>query len=239
MDGIWDQDMNKVNTGYSLFPTRASRLTTFPGVRGFVDSSSEELLDSCTGRSSYVLRTNEEENGSKTPSGLQPTASCPGAPRQKNTCGRRTPESPTPSSSLGRNPLKETQKKTGKQYGNLQRRDGMKKWIRRYEWYIIELSEPSLVTIRNQLEWSELATFSGVELAVVSHAELGKKREWTLTLNVPCQNSGVATVAKKTLSSMNFVEVSRSATCSDGLIDIQSTLKLRDQAFPWQQKTYG
>lgn len=109
----------------------------------------------------------------------------------------------------------------------------------RYSPNNVGLCEASMRTIVNQLEWSELATFFGVELVVESRGGLGRKREWELILSVPNLNSGWATTAKSTLLSMNLEVVSRLAICSDGLIDIQYTWKLRDQVFPWQRRKSG
>jgi len=54
--------------------------------------------------------------------------------------------------------------------------------MRKYEFAIIDLYEASALTLRNQLEWSELVMSSGVQLELESRGELGNLPVWRLTL---------------------------------------------------------
>lgn len=109
----------------------------------------------------------------------------------------------------------------------------------RYEFRVIELCEPLAQTMRSRLEWSELATFSGVELALESRGKLGQMPVTTLTLRIRAANSGAATVAKSLLSSMSLEEALTSVTYSDGLIDTQSEWRLKDLPYPYVPSPSG
>jgi len=233
-------DMNKVNTGCSPFLGMRSRLTQFPGVVGYEDSSSPAThRDMSIGKSSFALKEKEDYDGLKTRSGQQFTPSCPEVKRQKSMFSKKTPESPTPNSNLEVNRSEEIPKKIGKRSGRWPSPVIMKKLIRSYDLCIIGLSELSTQTIRDQLEWSELVSYTGVELVLESRGELGKRQEWMLTLRIQTLNFGAVTKARRMLSLMSFVEISRSQTCYDGLIDIHVTLKSKDQVFPWQRRNFG
>lgn len=99
-----------------------------------------------------------------------------------------------------------------------------------YVFKVTGLSDKSVQTMRSHLEWSDLVMYSGVELGLESHARLGRMREWTLTLKIQEPNSGAATVGKRMLLLMNFVEVSISHICSDGSTVIQSLWKSKEEA---------
>lgn len=65
-------------------------------------------------------------------------------------------------------------------------------------------------------------------LQLASLEEPGGKLEWQLTLKIPAQNSGMATVVSRMLSSMNFEESSTLRFSSSGVTVIQSSWKTKD-----------
>jgi len=94
-------------------------------------------------------------------------------------------------------------------------------------------------TIYDRLLWSELVQFYGVELVQGNRVRLGKQRECKLTLRTHDQNFGMDTKITDMLSWMNLEEALTSLTCSSGWIDIQSSWKLKDQAWCCEQHTFG
>jgi len=109
----------------------------------------------------------------------------------------------------------------------------------KFEFKVIELSGQSALTIQNQLEWSDLATCTGVELGVESLGVLGKRQVWTLMLKIQTQSFGVGTMARNMLSLMNLEEESMCLTSSDGLTAIQSVWKSKDPQFHWPRANTG
>lgn len=148
------------------------------------------------------------------------------------TCGRKTPECPSPSSSLDLSPSIRRAKLTGKWFGKPQQVAESWKFplisvfnITGKINLIVGPSEQLVVTSRSLLRILEPAMSTGVLLELVNLEELGKKPRYQLTVRVQDLSSGMGTKVKSVLSSMNFVEVSMSRTCSDGLIAIQYVWK--------------
>jgi len=102
------------------------------------------------------------------------------------------------------------------------------KFRRLFVFKITGLCEQSAQTTLNQLQWSELAMYSGVKLALASRGELGKRLDYKLTLRIQEPSFGAGIKARSMLLSMNFVEASMSVTCFDGWTVTQSSWKLRD-----------
>lgn len=100
-----------------------------------------------------------------------------------------------------------------------------------FEYHITLPSVESMRIIQNQLEWSELATFTGVTLARESRGKLGGTPVSMLTLRIHGQNSGVDTLVKKMLLSMSLEVESMLVTSYVGSIGIRSSWKLKAQAF--------
>lgn len=144
--------------------------------------------------------------------------------------GRKTPELTGPNLSSGRNPYNEIQNKSGKTSGNQQRKEIIYRYPQQFVFRVIGLSGQFSQTIVDQLEWSELVTCFGVEVGQESHGELGKRREWKLTVKIPGQSFGMVMGVKRMLSSMNLEEVSMLRTCCDGWIVTQFEWKSKDQA---------
>lgn len=158
------------------------------------------------------------------------TASLAGPKQPPNMCGRSTPESKAPSLNSGKDRFKGTRRSTGIEFGKLPKQEILWKSLPMYAFKVTGLSDKLVQTMRSQLEWSELAMCSGVELELASRGKLGLLREWELILKIRGQSSGVATKAKAMLLSMNFVEVSISHTCSGGWTVIQSLWRLKEVA---------
>lgn len=157
------------------------------------------------------------------------TLNSPEAQPRETMSGRMTPPLPEPVSNSEPSQSTEAPQETGNKPGNLPQREILWPSKRVYVFNIIELSEQSRQIMLNQLQWSELAMYSGVTLEQGSLAPLGKEPAWMLTLKIQGQNSGVGIAAKKLLLSMNFGVVSTSHTCSDGWIVIRSLWKSKDQ----------
>ena len=162
----------------------------------------------------------------------------PEAQRPPSMCGRKTPGSPTPSSSSESVYQAERSPRLGSHLGR---------------WPLPVTLEPS-AQIRVQsyrtlraigadfakpVGMVELAKFTGVELGLGSHGELGKRQAWTLMLKIQTRSFGVGTVARELLSSMNFEEESMCLTSSDGLTVIQSTWKSKAVPVLWQPQRSG
>lgn len=109
----------------------------------------------------------------------------------QSTCGRKTPESKEHNSNSGTSRLNETTHTTGTSIGDKLLMETSWKYHPTYEYGITQLSDESAKTLRNRLQWSELATYSGATLAQESLEQLGKPAVWTLTLRIQTRNSGV------------------------------------------------
>lgn len=212
----------KQSIGSSRSPTTCS----VPSSRMFAHSSRDswrpEQVAFYTGK--YWLRSRLNSPSSQSDASSAPsTPSPPGRPPHRTMSGKKTPELMEPSSYLESSPLTETPQSTGRRSGSLPQREILWRYPRISEYKVIARCERLLQTLRNQLEWSELAGCSGVELGLASRGELGKKQVCMLTLRIRYPSSGVATMVNQMLSSMNFGEQSRSRTFSDGWTDIRST----------------
>ena len=87
-------------------------------------------------------------------------------------------------------------------------------------------------TICNLLGWFGKSGYFVVQLGRVNQEEPGRKQAWQLTLKILTPSSGTVIDSMNMLSSMNLEEVSRSAICSDGWTDIQSSWKLKEAQYP-------
>ena len=133
----------------------------------------------------------------------------------------------------------ETTQNIGRKYGTPPKSEIMTTYHTMLEFRITGPCEQSVLTTHNLLLWNDLVWSSGARLALENLDELGKKPELTLTLKIPEANSSVVMTVKSILSLMNFVEVSTSDTCLDGLIVTQSLWKSRDQALYLKQLRSG
>jgi len=130
-----------------------------------------------------------------------------------------------PDSSLGPDQSASQVNLTGMTSGKLLEMVLMTESRHRSRFDVTASSEESLLTLQRRLEWSELVSFSGVELVLGSRGELGQKRVYKLILKTPVQSGGVGMTIMKMLFSMNFEVQSMCHTYSDGLTDTQSWWK--------------
>lgn len=100
-------------------------------------------------------------------------------------------------------------------------------------------SRESAAIIFNLLPLKEKFIVSGVSQEVASLEGPGQKQVWTLSQRIQTQSSGMGIAIRNMLSSMSFVELSPSVTCSDGWIVIPLLLKLKAAQLYCQQKESG
>jgi len=227
----WQED--KGSTGFSPSRTTISHLGSHPPASIFEDSSSEGTKGgTSTGSFSSSSAERVLSRVLRDSLGMERTASYPEVLPPTNTFGRMTPTLMEPGLSLEVNQSEEMSKRIGSKFGKLLSLVIWNRSIVTFVFNIIELSESSALTLRNQLEWSELVTCSGVELLLESRGALGKKPVWELILKTPELNGGMVTSIMKMLSSMNFEVQSTSLICSGGSTDILSWWKSKERLFP-------
>jgi len=144
------------------------------------------------------------------------TPSLPGQQQPVTTFGKRLLDAKEPSSSSVNYPSIARSPEIGSECGSVLLQDAFSTSLQIFVCRVTGLSEQLALTTLHQLEWSELATYSGVKLAVASRGAPGKKRDWKLTLKIQEPSSGVATKVKRMLSLMNFEVVLTSVTSSGG-----------------------
>lgn len=204
--------------GSSRFPIIISSPTCPPNSPGSVASWKSEKVDSFTGKSAVPSESKSLWAELPAFSAEKSMLNSPGPLPAGSMFGRKKRESSIPSSSSECAPSIQANEKTGKPSGPPLAEEIIWQSPHLFVCKVTGLCEASRLTTLNQLEWSELATYSGVILEQGKVCGLGKRRGWTLTLRIPGQNSGAVTVAKSLLSSMNFGVESISHTCCDGWI---------------------
>lgn len=150
---------------------------------------------------------------------------------QPTMSGKKTPESKEPNLKWEQDPSNATPPRTGTPSGMLQHGETSYPSRLTYVFCITKLSEQSALTLRNQLEWSELVMYTSVQLELESQGGPGTWQDWTLTVRIPTQNSGAVIPVRELLLSMNFVVESMSHTSYVGLTVIQLTWKSKDQVY--------
>jgi len=218
----------KESTGCLLCRTTCSCPISPRIVPGFEDNSNLELGDTCTGKSSWRCARKVLFRQSRQPLETDSMPSYHEVNPQTTTSGRTRPQLSEPALNLGNGHSNGTIPRTGMQSGLWQHQATSLPYQHRYEYRATTRSEASALIIRNQLEWSELAMYSGVELALVSHGQLGRPPVWTLILKIRTRSSGVDTLARTLLLSTNLEEELTSVTYCDGLTDTLSLWKLKD-----------
>lgn len=219
----------KAATGFSRSRTMASLRTSPPGISGYVGSSNWVPTDSSTGRSLFPPQIKLEVPTSSEPLAHLPTSSYQGPPQPTSTSGRMTPESMEPSSNLDNASFSASPIPTGTVFDSALFRETLMEYQMTYTFAATINCGGSARIIYDQLLWSGLVQFSGGRLGLASRERPGKMPVWTLILKLPQPSSGMVTEARNMLSSMNFEELSKSLTCSDGSIDTRVSLKLKDR----------
>lgn len=225
-------------SGYLQSLTTPSSPTFHLNVLGSEDSLSVEKEDLSIGK--YVCPSKAKEASNRSVTFSDPfMPSFQEATPPPSMSGKKTPESPEPNLNWERNQSNATANKIGTPYGNMPLKDNYFRSPVQYELRVIGLCEQLVQTMQNQLEWSELASYTGVQQELVRVGDLGKKQAWTLTLKIRTQNSGAGTLAKAMLLSMNFVVVSTYRTCCDGLIVTQQLWKSKEAVSYWLAPKFG
>lgn len=192
-----------------------------------------------TGRSAVRSRSRSLSRRSKRSLGSPVMQNSQDQKQQETMSGRNKQESQTRSLNLEPNPSIDLVDQTGSPSGTWQRAETLMPLRHRSEFVITGVSGRFARILRDQLEWSELASFSGAQLVLESQGELGKKLLWTVTLRTLSQSFGVVTAVRKMLLSMNLEEESRSVTYCDGWIDIRSMWRLKALVFHSVPRDFG
>lgn len=203
------------------------------------DNSSEELVDLNTGKYSLYTKPSVQERllnvalenpvmrNLQDPMPLMPTF------------GNKTPELTTLNSNSENERSEDNQRLTGNKSGSLLKQAISMECQRASEYRIIGLSERLAQIMRNRLEWSDIAVYSGVQLVQESHAVLGKKLEWTLILRTPVQSGGMDTTIMNTLLSMNLEVRWMSHTSCCGSTDIRSLWRTKEEVSCLKHARFG
>lgn len=137
------------------------------------------------------------------------------------------------------NPFEETQLLTGSLSGTKPKPEILMEFRLTYVWLVIVPFERSRQIMQRLVRLNERFGVSGALQQRENQDVLGVKQDWTLMLSVRGPSSGQVTQVKKTLSSMNFVEVLTSPTSYDGVTGIRSIWKSRELPDPWMLKEFG
>lgn len=224
-----------------LVPSRSTSLlhTPCPVRNGSEDNWNFPTRDTSTGKSWSPSPRKKLFVSFDQPLETNPIGNSRGPSPQTTTSGKKTPEYQEPNLNSDANQSGETRQTTGNPSGNMPLQDVYWPSRHQYVFKITELSELSRRTLLDQIQWSELVTYTGVQLVQESRALLGNEQVWTLTLKIPGQSFGAATVAKKMLSLMNFGVESTSRTCSDGWIVTQLLWRSKEAPLYFAPKRFG
>lgn len=236
----WPPQEDKESTGCSQYPSLSGPPIYRRESLGSEDNwNPAQTPDSYTGK---FWSPSASRNLFRKSKNCLETPSMPNSPDLKPVLpmsGRKTPESREPSLNLETSPSREPTPRTGNESGSMLNEVNLCEFLPIFVLTVTGLSEQSALIMRNQLEWSELATYSGVQLGLGSQNLLGSKPEWKLIVRIQTPSSGAVTVANHMLSSMNFVVESMSRTYSDGLIVTRATWKSKDQVCRYVQQPFG
>lgn len=176
----------KESSGCLQSPTLLSPRTFHQTAAGSKDNLSKVRKPRMsTGRSFAPSLRKSPSSRSRSVSAQTDTSSLVDPMLQAPMFGKTPPLSLAPDLNLDRNQLTPPPKLTGKLFGHLQKPEIWKQSRPMLEYFVTDLCEESMRTIRDQLVWSEVVAYSGVELGLVSRGQLGNKPVWTLILKVP------------------------------------------------------
>lgn len=159
--------------------------------------------------------------------------------QQSPMYGRTILQSPEPVLNMEQNQLIEIQIRIGTPSNLMLNVEG---WNLSRAIFTLDVISPcaeSNQTIFNRLLWNEKFSAFGERLELESLNEPGKKQLWKHSQKILGLNSGTGIEAMKTLSLMNSVEELTSHIYSDGSIDIQLSLKSKDQVLCLRRKLFG
>lgn len=220
---------DRVSSGSEQSPSTASPHSSPCPARG--SRASLRLgrqRSSCIGRS--VSPSPRRVLFGVSPEPLEPVviSSSPVAMPPPITFGRNPLGSPVPSSSWGSSPSVAPIDLIGTISGRLLSEEISRAFQAPSEYKVIGLSRSSLQTTLDLLELNESFRSTGVGVEAESHGVLGLKLVNSLILRTLEPSSGVDTLVRKTLSSMNFEEVSILPMSCVGQMFIQSLWKLKE-----------
>lgn len=181
-----------------------------------------------TGKSSSLPKAKRQYTKSNKSLVLkEPTTSLPDLMQLKPMSGKKRQELAN-HLNLERSLLKEILPPTGSKSEISPKKETLTKYRQTYLFVVILPCVESVQIIFSQLRWSAMPLFTGVQLELVSRIEHGTTEEIIHTIKIHAPNSGMATLIKQQLSSMNLGVQSTSAISLDGSIVIQSEWKLKD-----------
>lgn len=155
--------------------------------------------------------------------------SSPEAQRPESTFGKKTPELKEPNSNSELHRSGAIRRRTGVRFSDLPNPESLTISHRTYIFEIIFRLGESLKKMLLHLFLTERSLFIGEELVVEKVTKRGKKRVLVLTLKTLTLNGGMVIEVMRTLSLMNFEEVSRSVTYLDGSINTLYLWKEREE----------
>lgn len=198
----------------------------------------EQYLDTGIGSSVVHLTPSEHSSSASECSEELLIASSPDRKPRLRTSGK-TPPAWDSGLSSEVNPFEETPRLTGNPCGTQLSLETSIQSPQMFVWSVTGPYVPLLriMTVLNR--WNALSMFSGVQLALESPDEPGRKQDWELIVRTPDPNSGVDTPLRKMLLSMSFEEVSTSATSCVGLIVTRFAWKSKGRRDLSVQEEYG
>lgn len=141
--------------------------------------------------------------------------------------------------SMELNRFEETQWLIGNLSGTKPKPEILMEFQLMYVWYLIVPFERSAQTMQSLVKLNEQFTVSGAIQQLENQDVLGTQQDWMLTLSVRGPSSGLVTKVRKTLLSMNFVEVLMSPMCYDGQTGMRSMWKSRELQDPLMLKEFS
>ncbi len=233
------KDPRKTYGGSSPYHRNTLYPSSQKGSNSSEDNSNEEKEDTFIGRS--LLRSFREvaEEESSPFSDPRDTMSQQEAAQLLTTCGKKKPEFKTRSSNSGGSRSKGTPNQTGMQYVLPQPLEILEKYPATYTFVVTTNCVQLAKTIYNQLLWSGDVQFSGGKLRLASQDELGERPVYRVIQRIQTPSSGMVTRVTNMWLSMNLEVELTSLTCSNGLIDIRSSWKLKDPRLCCEPNIFG
>jgi len=159
--------------------------------------------------------------------------------RQMNTCGRKTPESPTHNSKSVLSRSNAIVKRTGKQLEAQRKKVVFKPFHQTSMFVVITSSEESARIMQSVLQWSGPVTFSGEEPLLENLDEPGMKPAWRLTLKTRKPSGGTVTKVNNMLLSTSFEDLFQFHTYFDGSIGILYEWSAKDLPCHLYRQKFG
>lgn len=196
-----------------------------------------EQVDTIIGKLSQYVTDPEDLVGSEASSETSMQSS-PDLSPPSSMFGRMKLQSLEPDSNLDPNPFDATPRKTGMPSGRQLVPETSLPFLPMYAFVVTVHSKEFARIIWSRFLWCEVVQFFGVQPELAKVCVPGMKPVYKLTLKIPIRSSGVDTLVRNMLLSMNLEERSTSAICYDGWIGTQSEWSLKEQVSPlWPPST--